>query len=71
MEEQMNEIDEIIEDTEDIPETNSYKCKIECPNCEVVESYELPKGTSVSLFKVRNKCKNCGCSLKDKPGMIF
>lgn len=42
---------------------DTYEHQERCVNCREVNRFDIPRGTTIRLFMLRRKCKNCGCSI--------
>ncbi len=43
--------------------SETYLERIKCPNCGFDEDFNIPKGTTIIMFKMNQKCGKCGCGL--------
>ena len=41
----------------------TYEKEIQCPNCKLKKTFDIPKGKTISSFQKSKTCENCGCSL--------
>jgi len=40
---------------------DTYKALFHCDNCNSNPTVDIPKGTTKSGYRMKEKCPNCGC----------